>query len=259
MRASLEWRLYFEANAQSLLAIPWQIGPDLSAAEISALSRSISEFQAGESSEGRHLFGLAQDYANKTGDHEYLKAICLFIAEEQRHARDLGRLMALNGIPLVKTTFTDRVFRRLRHVHRRLEISVGVLITAEIIAKVYYLTLREATQSAILRRLCDQILQDEVKHVEFQAEQLARLRLARGNVPLAATMFVQRFLYLGTVFVVWVFHRAAIRRGGYAFVRWWNMCWLEFEKAFGKFAPDQSPDPMPALVIPREEREPRRD
>jgi hypothetical protein len=257
MRCSLEWRIYFEANAQALLSIPWQIGPDLNAAEISALSRSISEFQAGESSEGRHLFGLARDYASKTGDLEYLKAIGLFIAEEQRHARDLGRVMTMNGIPLVKTTFTDRAFRRLRHTHRKLEISVGVLITAEIIAKVYYLILREATQSAILRRLCDQILQDEVRHVEFQAEQPARLRSGRGKVLSGVTIALQRFLYFGTVLVVWVFHRAAIRRGGCAFNRWRKLCWFEFERALGTSAPSQSPGAAPALGTPPAGQEPR--
>jgi hypothetical protein len=248
MRTSLEWRLYYEANARALLSIPWETGPDMGAEEISALGRSIAEFQAGESSEGRHLFGLSQEYAGRTGDHEYLKAIGLFIAEEQRHARDLGRVMTMNGIPLVRTTFTDRVFRRLRHVHRSLEVSVAVLITAEIIAKVYYRALRGATRSAVLQRLCDQILQDELRHVEFQAGQLHRLRAGRGRLPMAATMGLQRFLYLGTVVVVWAVHRPAIRRGGFTFGRWWDSCWSEFRGAFGRAAAEQSPDPAPAAA-----------
>jgi rubrerythrin len=231
MRTSHDWRLYFEENARALLDIPWQLGPELTPDEKAAIGRSLQEFQAGESSEGKHLLKYAQQYAERTGDHEYVPAIRLFIAEEQRHARDLGRFLKLNGIPLVRTTFTDRVFRRLRHLFGGLEISIAVLITAEIIAEVYYAVLREATQSLILRRLCDQILRDERQHVRFQAEQLARLRRVRRPLALRLTMAVQRFLYVGTTIVVWFFHRNAIRRGGLGARGWWRYCWQKFNEA----------------------------
>jgi hypothetical protein len=232
MPSSLEWRRYFEANAASLLEVPWELGSELTPDERVAITRSLQEFQAGESSEGKHLFRAAQDYAAKAGDPEYVAAIRLFIAEEQRHARDLARFLHLNDIPLVKTTLTDRVFRSMRRIFGGLEISVAVLITAEIIAKVYYAVLREATQSRILRRLCDQILSDELKHVEFQSEQLHRLRHGRGRLASLLTRSLQSFLYLGTVLVVWWFHRKVIRRGGLSIGGWWKVCWREFRIAF---------------------------
>jgi rubrerythrin len=103
MPSSLEWRLYYERNAQSLLEIPWHIGPELTRDETAAIAQSLKEFQAGESSEGKHLFRHAQEYAERTGDQEYVSTIRLFIAEEQRHARDLGRFLAINHIALVPT------------------------------------------------------------------------------------------------------------------------------------------------------------
>jgi hypothetical protein len=232
MPTSLDWRLYYEQNARSLLAIPWDIGPDLTAAEVASIAQSLKEFQAGESSEGKNLYRHAEQYAHRTGDQEYLGAIRLFIAEEQRHARDIGRFLTLNGVALVRTTFTDRVFRRLRQLAGGLEVSISVLITAEIIAKVYYAALREATKSAVLRRLCDQILLDEVRHVEFQADQLGKLRAGRRWFARFASMAAQRFLYFGTALVVWLFHRSAIRRGGLSFPGWWRACWREFRSAF---------------------------
>jgi hypothetical protein len=238
MATSLEWRQYYEHNARSLLEIPWQLGAELTPEEKTAIAQSLKEFQAGEHSEGKHLFRHAQEYAERTGDHDYVLAIRLFIGEEQRHARDLGRFLTLNDIPLVPTTFTDRVFRRLRHLFGGLEISIAVLITAEIIAKVYYAVLREATQSAILQTLCDQILSDELRHVQFQAEQLARLRAGRSWLGKAATMGMQRFLYFGTTLVVWFFHRKAIRRGRLSFYRWWQCCWREFNEGFSASAPN---------------------
>jgi rubrerythrin len=191
----------------------------------------VQEFQAGERSEGRHLYQLARDYANRTGDADYLAAIRLFIAEEQRHARDLARFLALHGIPVIDTTFSDRVFRRLRNVVPSLEISIAVLVTAEIIAKVYYAALQQATRSVVLRRLCDQILSDERGHVEFQSEQLRRLRAGRSPALMAVTLAAQRLLFAGTVLVVAATHRPVIRRGGLTPRTWWAWCWREFEAA----------------------------
>src|SRR5688572_4415129 len=157
MKTSLEWKKYYEENACSLLEIPWYVGPELSEEEKLAITSSVQDFQIGESSEGKHLIQYAREYAEKTGDLEYVNAIRVFIAEEQRHARELGNFLKINGIPLVKKTFTDGVFRKLRKLLGNLEISISVLITAEIIAEVYYAALRDATNSLVLKALCKQI------------------------------------------------------------------------------------------------------
>jgi hypothetical protein len=232
MQTSQEWRRYYEANARSLLKIPWELGHELSYAEQRAITSSVQDFQAGESSEGRHLLQYARTYAERTGDHEYVEAIRLFIAEEQRHARDLGHFMQLNGIPLLKTTFTDRVFRRLRQLFNGLEVSIAVLLTAEIIAKVYYVALKDVTNSLVLQTLCDQILRDEDKHVEFQAERLGILRTHRNPLALKITMFLQRFLFFGTCIVVWMYHHKVFRKSSYGFWTYWWASWVEFEEAF---------------------------
>jgi len=232
MQTSLEWRKYYEENARSLLQISWDIGQELSEEEQKAIASSVQDFQAGESSEGRHLFLYAKTYAEQTGDDEYVEAIRLFIAEEQRHARDLAHFLQINEIPLVRTTFTDGVFRRLRQLPGNLEISIAVLITAEIIAKVYYTALRDATKSQVLQTLCRQILQDEARHVEFQAEQLGKLRAKRNWLLLVTTNGLQRFLFWGTCLVVWIFHRRVFERSRYSFAGFWKYCWKEFNEAF---------------------------
>ena len=233
MTTSDDWRGYFERNAQIPSRIPWELGADLTDDERCAIASSVQEFQAGESSEGRHLYRFAQEYAARTGDYEYLRALRLFIGEEQRHALHLGRFLTINGIPLVDSTFADQVFRRLRNVVSSLEVSIAVLLTAELIAKVYYAVLREATQSAILRALCERILSDEQAHVHFQSGQLAILRARRTTIVLAATFVAHRVLYAGTVVVVWWSHRHVIRRAGLRPSQWWNRCWAEFSDALG--------------------------
>ena len=246
---SSQWKSYFEENAHSLLDVPWEVGGDLRPEESAAIRASLRAFQAGEISEGQHLYRYAKEHAAKTGDDSYVAAIRLFIAEEQRHARDLARFLKLNDIALVRTTFTDFVFRRLRHLFRGLEVSVAVLVTAEIIAEVYYAALREATQSAVLRRSCDQILRDEVKHVQFQVDSLRTFRRRRGGLAASCTMTVQRFLFMGTTMWVGLIHLRALSRGGYGLRRWWQCCWERFGCAFAgpqqPLAPAAAPPPPP--------------
>src|SRR5262249_44099125 len=89
-RTSQQWVDYFQSNAASLLAIPWEAGADLCGAERKAIASSVQEFQIGESSDGLRFIQSAEAYAAKTGDTAYVTALGLFIAEEQRHGRDLG-------------------------------------------------------------------------------------------------------------------------------------------------------------------------
>ena len=51
----------------------------------------------------------AEKYAESTGDHDYLAAIKLFIAEEQRHACDIARFLEQNSIPTINWTLS-RIF-----------------------------------------------------------------------------------------------------------------------------------------------------
>ena len=199
---SVSWLDYYRNNRESLLAVPWERGAEITGSEREAIWNSVREFQLGESSEGRHIIRCAHEFAARQQTPAYAEAIKLFIREEQRHARDLGRFMDLAGIPRRTRAWPDTVFRCLRHLSG-IEVSISVLITAEIIAKVYYAALREATGSTVLRCLCDQILRDERQHVRFQCDYLAILRGGppavvvrpdRGNAPLSVLRRLPRCL-----------------------------------------------------------------
>jgi hypothetical protein len=213
---SEQWRDYFHKNAANLLDIPWGRGVILSESERADIASSMQEFQLGESSEGKHFQGLAKEYSQLTGDNNYIYALRLFISEEHRHARDLGRVMDLAGIARSGHTWPDAVFRWLRH-RAGLELSIGVLVTAEIIAKVYYIALRDATTSSVLRRLCEQILSDEVQHVRFQCERLAIIRARRSRAAVWLKGAMQCWFFGGTCWVVWWKHRHALRAGGFSY------------------------------------------
>ena len=230
--SSATWRAYFESNARDAPAIPWERGADLDRPARCAVARSIQQFQRGESSEGKHLYHYAERYANETGDYDYLYALRLFIAEEHRHARDLARFLQLNGIALIRHAVADSAFRRLRNLFRSLEVSIAVLVTAEIFAQVYYAALHRATASTVLRRLCERILQDEERHVQFQTWQLARMRARRRGAARVLTRVLQRVLFMGTCLVVWSGHRRALRAGGHTFPSFWSAAWSQFRLAF---------------------------
>jgi hypothetical protein len=231
MRTSADWLRHFESNARQLRIIPWERGAELTLDERTAIASSVAEFQRGESGEGRHLIRYAIQYAERTGDGAYVGAIRLFIREEQRHARDLARFLTLNGIPLARASFADAVFRRLRNLLGTLEMSIAVLVTAELMAQVYYDALGDATRSTILRSLCEQILDDEARHVEFQAERLGILRARRGRLGYLTTMALQRLLFAATCAVVWRAHRRVFRQAGLGLAGFWKNAWCCFDAA----------------------------
>src|SRR5713101_613380 len=102
--SSREWCAYFRANAKAPRDIPWERGAEVSPEELAAIAGSVQGFQLGESSEGRHLLNSATAYANREEDPAYGEAMTLFIGEEQRHARELGRFLSLAGIPGISRT-----------------------------------------------------------------------------------------------------------------------------------------------------------
>jgi len=221
--SSRRWCEYFRTNATRLLALPWQRGPELTEQEKAAVAASLQDFQLGEQSEGHHLRRRAAEYAAEIGDPHYEEAVALFIAEEQRHSRDLGRVLTKEEIPLLRKSRLDGVFRLLRRL-AGLELMLVVLLTAEAIGMVYYLAIRRATRSTLLRRLCDQLSRDEVQHLRFHAERLARLRTGRRRWRVWLACRWHRALLLGTCVMVWCKHRRALRAGGQTFGRFLHDC-----------------------------------
>jgi hypothetical protein len=226
-----EWIHYFQRNRENLMPIEWENVYRLSAYEKAAILASIQEFQLGESSEGRNLIEAARRYADRTGDVQYVPALQWFIQEEQRHARDLGRFMMQQGLPLAQSHWVDSIFRFLRRTFN-LEVSVVVLLTAEIIAVAYYKALHDATASPVLRGLCRQILRDESQHLRFQIDTLTHLRQGRSALALFVAGILQRILFIGTLLVVWSGNHRVYRAGRVSWGQFWWLNWRLFNRLF---------------------------
>lgn len=243
------WLAYFRTNARRKDRFPWRAGARITEAERAAIGRSIAMFQLGESGEGRHIQRAAERYLQRGGDPAYLPALKLFIREEQRHGRDLGRFMDLAGITRWRRCGTDGLFRFMRHTGG-LERAIAVLLTAELIAQVYYRALREATGSPLLKRLCGRILRDEVYHVRFQCERIGMLRRGRRGWDRSWRLALQRALFAGAVAWVYLTHGRALRAGGFGLARFWRACWGRFRAARAMLEPwpMQAPSPCARRV-----------
>ncbi len=94
--------------------------------------------------------------------------------------------MEIYQIDTTEKLWIDNVFRHLRKM-MGLECEVIILVTAEMIALSYYTALSNATKSELLKTICSQMLNDELKHVVLQSDTLFRIsnrrNLSKQNEP----------------------------------------------------------------------------
>lgn len=125
---------------------------------------SLQKFCLGEASDGNNY----RQKVSEKNNEQLEQAIDLFIAEENRHSQFLEIILRANQQVLIKETFLDKCFRRLRK-NVSMITSVNVLLTAEIIAISYYRVISEVTNNRMLAKVCKQMLFDETAHLVFQA------------------------------------------------------------------------------------------
>ncbi len=225
--SSESWCAYFRRNRDDLPAVPWETVVRLTAAERRAVAKSIAVFQLGESGEGRHVLRCAEQHGRERNDPNYLPAMRLFIQEEQRHAALLGRFLDEAGLSRLPREWTDGVFRWLRH-QAGLELTITTLVTAEMLAKVYYAALRDATECAALRAICRRILRDETAHVQFQCQRVVLLQEQNPRWLRRIKRGLHALLFVGTALVLWLAHRSVFRAAGMNWSSYWRRAWRTF-------------------------------
>lgn len=232
VRTALEWVAYFRRNAANLLAVPWADGPGATPEELAPVLESLRAWQLGETSDGSRLLAAAERFAARANDPNFVTAIKLFIAEEQRHGDALGRFLDLAGTPRKRWDWGDTIFRLFRHFLTRIELWATVVVMVEVHAMLYYAAVRRATRSPVLRRICAQILRDEVPHIRFQCERLAICSRGRNRLLTALNFVSNRVLFAGITVAVWFAHRRALRAGGFTPRRFWRTAWARMGKAW---------------------------
>jgi hypothetical protein len=238
VRTSAEWVAYFRANLENLLPIPWEAGAGVTPEELAEIVDSLKAWQLGETSDGARLIRTAEKHAARIGDPGFVDAIRLFIAEEQRHGETLGRFLDAAGVPRATRNLGDSLFRVFRHFLTQMEVWATVVVIIEVHAMLYYAAIRRATHSEVLRRICGQILRDEVPHIRFQCERLAIIHRRRWRVLRWLTAGAHRVLFVGITLAIWADHRRALRAGGLTFGRFWRSAWAQMRRAWRLMKPE---------------------
>ncbi|MFN8398082.1 MAG: hypothetical protein U0176_25925 [Bacteroidia bacterium] len=211
-----EWADWFRDFQGRQLPVDWNSMTREPEEAKETVARSVRQFQLGESSEATQLKSKVAKLVKRGGDRHYADAIEWFIFEENRHARLLGRFMAIEDMPKAKKLFADSTFRFLRHMGGLLN-QLLILSAAEMIAVPYYSALRRSTDSPILTAICNQILLDEAMHLRFQGQSILMLTNKRSPLRLKWLRWRHKVLLELAVDVVWFGHAELFRIGGYDF------------------------------------------
>jgi hypothetical protein len=179
----------------------------------------------------------ATRYSERTMDHDFVAVAQLFIKEEQRHGELLGRFLDSAGVPRKNWDAGDALFRLVRYALPSMELWTTPVIMVETLALLYYQAIHNATHSRVLRAICNQILYDEIAHIQFQYERFATIMLHRPFITRLLLLSAQRFLFLIIVLLVWVSHRRALKAGGLSFGLYWAAAWKKMNYAWQRMNP----------------------
>lgn len=207
-----QWVKYFKWNARHRLETDFSEEGELSPEIRRLITPSLTAFQKGEQSEGTFLRRAAEEFSADQREPSYPEAIKWFIREENMHSAYLAQYMKKHDIKKRKSNFLDVLFRRLRQ-QKGIYSEVTVLVTAEIIALSYYTALGNAVSSQALKRICCQMLHDELPHVIFQSYTLSHFK--KGVRDTSGRIFLMEI----SCVAVWAVYGNVFRSGGYSFHR----------------------------------------
>jgi hypothetical protein len=221
------WLDHFEYHSTRRSVLPAGKPGDLTAFERRLISSSIATFQLGEQCEGHSLLRVAQRFAREQDSAPLVRILTLLIAEEQHHAALLGAFMDEHGIPRKRRDWSDYTFRRLRRLGG-FELYLSMLVTAELIGKVYYRALEAATGSRQLQALCRMLVADELAHVGLETDLLRGMHENKSPAARWLTTAALRTFFTGASLVVWLGHKRVLRSAGYSFGTFLRACAAQY-------------------------------
>ncbi|MEP7230734.1 MAG: ferritin-like domain-containing protein [Ginsengibacter sp.] len=232
MKTSQEWVAHFESSAK-IKRIDWQLNPSLTTIERRNILSSLKAWQLGETSDGSHLLNASRNYARKIEDSNYVKAIELFIKEEQKHGSNLGKYLDLIQEPRLKRNWADTMFRKVRHYNASMELWTLTVITVESAAQLFYQSLKDATGCKLLKQICTDILIDEAFHIEFQCERFRLIYESKRPLSKLLFFYFYKFFYFSIIILVWFVYRRTFTAGKNDFNSYWKKMKMKFKKTIG--------------------------
>lgn len=201
---SIAWLRYYQTNLDSWTDPEWHVPSPLDPKTKRTLALSLSHFQLGESGEGNFLF--AQARKQTPDDAAYVQALELFISEEQAHASLLEKLVLRFGGRTIKRHWTHALFRLVRRTFG-LNFELQVLVIAELVGTAYYRLLHARSRDPVLEQVCDRILRDEGRHIDFHADWLGDFHWRLLPLERAAWSAQFQILFGLAAQIAWLDHR----------------------------------------------------
>jgi hypothetical protein len=221
------WLDHFEYHSTRRCVLPAGKPGDLTAFEQRLIGSSIATFQLGEQCEGHSLLRVAQRFEREQDAAPLVRIVSLLIAEEQHHAALLGAFMDEHGIRRKRHDWTDYTLRRLRRLGN-FEFYLSMLVTAELIGKVYYRALEAATGSRQLQSLCRMLVADELAHVGLETDLLRGMHEKKSPAARWLATTALRTFFTGASLVVWLGHRRVLRSAGHSFGTFLRACAAQY-------------------------------
>jgi hypothetical protein len=215
--------------------IDWNLRPCISFTERKTILAGLQAWQLGETSDGCNLLKASGNYAAKIVDPAYIKAVKLFIKEEQKHGENLGKYLDRIGEERIKKDWGDSLFRKFRYLNNSMEMWTLTVITVESAAQLFYQSLKDATGCKLLKQICTDILIDEAAHIEFQRERLRIILESRSIAMQGVFLYWYKLFYFSTALVVWLAHRKVFRAGGNTFKKFMHKMSLKFRRNIEHF------------------------
>ena len=221
------WLNHFEYHALHPRCVPAGLSDVLKDEERRLIARSIAIFQLCEQPEGTALLRSARRFAEKHNAMQLTRITELFVNEQQRHATLLRAFMEDHDIARKQTDLTDFVFCCLRRIGR-FETRLHVLVTAELIANVYYRALESATGCQRLKVLCRTLVADELAHIGLESQLLLTLRARRPAIARAGARLLHKAFFTCAASAVYLTHRGILRGAGYNISSFLRVCAMQY-------------------------------
>lgn len=200
------WRADFEVYADQHANVTtsgmWVLAPFVKR----SLSKSLPIFQLGEIGAGRHLLDTAVGVVSE----DYLQALRFFIIESQEHARLLALVCAELNIEMLDEHWTERVFRKTRHLRGFRTEMLAVIIGGMISARIYE-TIAEGVGDPTVSRIFTRLHTDELRHLDFHDATLPPHIARLPKWVQRASKTIWQAAALGASIAVAVEHRRLLR------------------------------------------------
>jgi hypothetical protein len=219
------WLRHFRANQKPRPEPDWNAPMTLPPTVVARVVRSLEQFQLGDGGGPASLIAWnAESFRSSSDDAREL--VDLWFAEEKEHSRLLSGAVARFGGQPIEGHWSFSVFCWVR---RRFGVAfeLTALLLTEIVSTSYYRLLRRHGDDPALRAMCRLILRDEVGHVSFHRDRLARQAVGRRS-PYGKRWAVRfRALGLAAATMLWINHASALKALGATRTEFYRDIWRE--------------------------------